>query len=151
MPEQIIQFMGMVSELDDKKFEKAVQFKAIPTFPEFAQQMKPEGQNQGPDPTTVMDLEEKKANIAKTYQEAALVKANEALVVEKMLTEQIDREVKMAGMQYDKEELAIRRAEIVARMKAEKDKLDKDTPSSLDRSGAYQEQGLKSNNVESNE
>lgn len=140
MPEQIIQFMGMVSELDDKKFEKAVQFKAIPSFPEFAQTMKPEGPQQ-PDPATMMDLEEKKANIAKIYQEVQKIEADKALVIEKIATEQIEREVKIMGMQYDKEELAIRRAEIVGKIKSDMEKA-----TALDRKGAYQEKGLKSNN-----
>jgi hypothetical protein len=96
------------------------------------------------------------AELEKIRAEAEKIRADIELVKEKIVSERVDQEVKAAGVQYDQEELKIRRAELMKEFMTSQKEEDGDgakgkgsdkTPAAKQKSG-YSEKGLKSNNKE---
>lgn len=164
VPPGLIQLFGKIGQLDDKKFEAAMKKGELPNFENIlmniVEQVK-QIEGQMPDQADPV-AEERNANLAKLTAEAMKIAAETELVKEKIVTERVDQEVRMAGIRYDEEELKIRRAELIKEITAgmngdqpgngatgkSKPRPSDKTPAAKERSG-YTESGLKSNNKKS--
>ncbi len=157
VPPALIQLFAQVAQADDKKFEKDVKSGAVPNFEQLMmnilQLMKGGTGQPEQDPEYMKAM----AEVQKTQAETEKIKADAALSIEKIASERIEQQVKIAGVKYDEEELKIRRAELIATIQRElkgggedgkpKPKGSDETPAAKQR-GGYREQGMKSNNKE---
>lgn len=155
VPPALIQLFAQIAQADDKKFEKDVKSGAVPNFGQLlmniVQLMQGDTGQPEQDPETMKTM----AEVQKTQAETEKIKADAALSVEKIATERIEQQVKIAGVKYDEEELKIRRAELITTIQRELtagngDGVKKGEPaaSAQNNRPGYNERGMKSNNQE---
>jgi hypothetical protein len=105
---------------------------------------------QAPSPIDQLEVEVKQADIQKKMAEAQLIQ-------EKILTERVNQQVKIKGVEFDEEKLKIERAKLIEDMKnlQEKNLIERSkavseiTASARSNSqGPYREKGLESNNAD---
>jgi len=133
-PEGWLEFFEQLGEMDDKEFEKAMEAGKVPMLPWPGQQEDPAQQME-----QQLTLQEMNEKIKKE-------RAERLLLEEKANTERVKQEVDLAGVDYDKEDLKIKRAQTLSDISAarEKEKLDKSVKSTERRD--TRERGGKSNN-----
>lgn len=157
VPDNFLGLFNNIAMLDDKKFEMAIKRGELPSFVEILMNIvRQVQQNEGSMPDMQdPEAEVRNAELAKLTAEAQKIQAEVELTREKIVSERVDQEVKVAGVRYDEEELKIRRAELIKEIEAaaamnaqEKDipsKGSDTTPAAKEKSG-YSERGMKSNN-----
>jgi len=118
VPPPILQMFQQVLQTDPKKFQAMVEQGKAPQFLPFLQQLVQQVQGQRPpgpgdDPAVQAEAALKQAQAQKVMVESEKVKAETALVAEQIRSEQVDQQVKMAGVQFDKEKMVMDRAKTV--------------------------------------
>ena len=158
VPPALIQLFGELGQLDDKKFEQEMKKGGLPRFENILMnivQQVQTAQGQAPEQQDP-EAEIASAELDIKRAEAEKIRADIELIKEKIVTERVDQEVKAAGVQYDQEELKLRRAELMKELMTSqkeeggdgaKGKGSDKTPAAKQKSG-YSEKGLKSNNKE---
>lgn len=149
MPQQILQLISGIAQMDGKVFEKEQKAGKVPDFRQvFVQMMRMLNGEQVQNPEQVMQQAEQ---ILKAAQ-ADKAKADAMLTLEKITSERIDQQVKAAGVRFDIETLKQNRAKIVAEIEANLKQMKLDglleLASMLKNKPGYNEQGMKSNNRE---
>jgi hypothetical protein len=153
LPEEAAEVLSEIGQMDMKEFEKAIEKGEIPMIQhvigEAPEPMTPD--QIPPSPVEQADIRAKEATVQKTLVEIDLVRAQ-------ISTEEVEQQVKMAGIQLDKEKLAIERAKTVKEIEvadamAAADRTVKDPKKSgksanKTSQGPYREKGMKSNNKE---
>ena len=154
IPQELMGLFQQLSQIEADDVQKAVEDGEIPTFPQIIQQMmkEQEQQPQLPSPEE-MEVRDKDASIRVKDANIQKEQAEIALIQEKILTERVDQQVKMKGIEFDEEKLKIERARVVEEMQNDvrKDGIEraKITASAKQKGTApYKEKGLKSNNKE---
>lgn len=142
-PQGFTQYLAELALMDDKAFAKAVEQGKIPPFNAVLQTMLQELQQQQPQPTP--DEEKGYAEIRKIMADVDKIDAERALTVEKIATERVEQNVRVAGIAYDQEMLKIERAKIVADLEKQSEMAAIKWNDSV---SGYQEKGGKSNNKE---
>jgi chaperonin GroES len=109
------------------------------------------------DPILELEIQTKQAGLDKIIAEQSKVEAETQLIFEKIQTEQVEQDVKRAGVAFDKEKLRLEKAEILAKIEDSERRLKiKDVENSevggkSDKTkvqGPMREKGLASNNQE---
>ena len=147
IPPEIMQYLGGVMQMDDKKFEQAVKSQEIPPFQVVLQNMMARGQPQE-NPEQVLELKTKEADILKIQSEISETEARKMLTIEKIATERVNQEVKLFGIKYDSQMLINQKMKIAAELrKAELDHAAKIEAVGMGRAGqGTRPYGLKSDN-----
>jgi hypothetical protein len=135
--------------MDEKTFVQAMKKQSIPPFSMLIENIIRQMQGRPPDenPAQIIEIEQARADIMEKQARAAKTEAERLLTIEKIATERLEQQVRLAGIKYDEEELKIRRAEVVAQISKSLNDND-EKPSSKERPGIYREKGMKSNNEE---
>jgi hypothetical protein len=108
LPPQLVQLFQEVAQMDDKEFEKALKSGQLPSINQLLLPA-PEGT----DPNQDAEVGVKHAQIEK-------LRAETQLIMEKIRTEQVEQNVKMAGVELDNEMMKIKRAETVNNIRSRK-------------------------------
>ena len=145
-PPEILEAFVQVAQMEMKDFDYALEQGDIPTIQEL---MAPAQDMAAGDPTQQADVEKTMAEVQKIFAEMALIQ-------EKINSEKVEQAVKLAGVEFDEEKLAIERAKIIQEEKiAEKElEVKKDEGGNGDATktakkreqGPFIEKGLKSDN-----
>lgn len=106
-PPAMLEAIQEIGQMDPKDFDSGLEKGEIPMF---AQLLQPPEQ-QGPNPMENAELGKADAEIRKVDAEIALIQ-------EKVNTEKVDQSVRIAGVEFDKEKLAIERAKLISDIKA---------------------------------
>lgn len=150
MPEQLMAFLGEIGSMEDKDFEKAIKAGEIPPFEQIIGQM--QGQKPEMPPEQQLELAEKEAEIEKIGVEIAKADADRILVLEKAMSEKVEQIVKIAGIQFDEEQLNLKKAELFQAFTGQDYKNGIETLKLLTQSAQqkgtapYRERGMRSNN-----
>lgn len=114
VPEELAEYIKAVGETDPKDLQKAIEKGEFPPFEQFAQKLIADMQGQETQP----DAAQTEAQAALKEIEAKVQKAAAeiGLINEKAITERINQTVALAGVDFDKESIAIKRAEVVHQM-----------------------------------
>ncbi len=161
MPQELADYAKTIGQADPKDLEKAIKEGQIPPFMDFIQQLMAQlqGQAQGPDPAQQAELSARNEELKKLSAEVEKAIAERDLLVEKALTEQVNQQVKLAGVKFDEDTLKMQRAKLVADIEAEAagrhlegvktglDFVSKQTSAQTNRPG-FNEKSKKSDNVE---
>ena len=110
-PEAVLQVMQELSQMDEKEFKIALHYEDLPSFGALLQQ----GET-GEDPMKQLEMGEKQISIQKIQAEIQKIQLEAALLEAKIATEQVDQQVKQAGVNFDSENLKIKKAELVSQM-----------------------------------
>ena len=116
VPPQMMEVFQEIGQMDDKDFEKAMRYEEIPPFQALLQNPE-EGEV---DPAQQMDLGVKQADIEKTQAEVQKTYWDIELIKAKVETELVDQQVKTAGVNFDQEQLKIKRAELMAELEQQR-------------------------------
>jgi hypothetical protein len=113
-PQQILQVLSQLQQIDMKDFERMLKAGEMPT----AQQLlAPAGEQEQVPPIDQIEIEKTEAEIEK-------ISAEIQLVIEQANTEKVEQAVKLAGVEFDKDKLAIERARMVRDIEAQEAELD---------------------------
>ena len=116
-PPQVLDFLNQIFTMDDKKFEKGLKDGQIPPFEALLQNLVAQQQGQqAPDPAAEAQKAASQAEFQKNVAEIQKIEADKQLVFEKVMTERVDQQVKLAGIKYDEDLLKIERAKVVQDM-----------------------------------
>lgn len=151
LPPEAAEILMDVGQMDMKTFEKELEKGEIPMIQhmvgEAPQQLTPD--QIPPSPVEQADIRDKEARVQKTMVEIDLVRAQ-------IQSEQVEQQVKLAGVQLDREKIAIERAKTVKEIEvadamaaADRTVPDGSGGSAKSKSpgqGPYREKGMKSNN-----
>lgn len=133
MPPEMLQLLQQLTMMEPKQFEQAVKQGQIPDFQQLLQAMS--GQEPPPDPEST----KKMAEVGKVQAEIALIR-------EKIVTERVGQQVKLAGIRFDEEKLKIERAKVVQEL--ENQERETSIVSAQGNKPGYNETGMVSNNVQ---
>lgn len=154
-PPEIVQYIKAVGEMEPKDLEKALKDGKVPPFVQFLQRVMVKGKAGQPAAGEQADLQEQAAAVRKTLAEAELTLAKRDLTVEQIMSEKIKQQVQIACVGFDEETLKMERARIVSdieaeakRRRAEGLRMGLDFVSKTANRPGYNEQGLRSNNLE---
>jgi len=146
VPPEFLEYFRGIAEADPKKLDQALKTGQMPSFPEFVKQIMAEKGG--------MPQEQPDPEVMKAQAEVKKIEAEAALTAAKIQTEAIEQQVKLAGIQFDKENLTMQRAKAVQEMEnnirshdREDIKTGAQIVSSLNNRPGYNEQGGKSNNA----
>lgn len=153
LPEDAAQLLNEIGAMEMKEFTKLLEKGELPMIQhmigEAPEPMTPD--QIPPTPAEQADIRVKEAQVQKTLVEIELVRAQ-------ITTEQVEQQTKMAGIQLDKDKIAIERAKAVkeiedadAMRQADAMTPDGSGPAATNKSpgqGPYREKGMKSNNKE---
>jgi hypothetical protein len=118
-PPLFLQYLTEIADMDMKEFERALEKGELAMLPDL---LAPTADEQAEMPPSA-DETMAQMEIAKLDAEVAKVEAEVALIIEKINTEKVEQSVKIAGIGFDKQKLAIERAGMVAEIrKSEADK-----------------------------
>jgi len=112
-PPQMLQIFQELANMDKKEFYQKMKAEEIPPF----EALLPQQGEQGGDPIQDAELGGKQSEIRKTLAEIRKIQADIALIEEKINTEIVGQQVSLSGVEFDKEQLKIKRAELVAEMR----------------------------------
>lgn len=144
LPEQIMGYLQQVSTADPKKLAQAIEKGEFPSFPQFMQQIMAEMQGQNAeDPAKTLEMQEKEAEALKARAEVEKIFAEKELTTAKIITEQVNQQVSLAGVEFDKQSLEIERAKLVKDI--ERQAADAFVSAQRNKPG-YNERGIRSNN-----
>jgi hypothetical protein len=156
VPPMMLQMFQQVLSIDPKKFDSALEQGKLPSFMQAHQQLmaQMQGQPMQPqvDPAMQAEAGLKQAQAQKVMAETKKVDAEIALTMEQINSEKVDQQVKLAGVQFDKEKMTIERARTVADVEDahRKDTIERGkliVSAQKNRPG-FNEQGLESDNQE---
>ena len=163
VPDQIMEYMQQVASTDQKDIEKALEKGELPQFQEVLQQSQQEEGEEPPMPPeelkTRAEIEkimaevqevqariaERKSQAQENLSRAREFEANALLVQEKLVSERVDQQVKLAGVSFDQEQIKINKAKVVSGIRND---VDKNFIESMKNKPGYNEKGIKSNNKE---
>ncbi|MBU2177546.1 MAG: hypothetical protein KJ556_20840, partial [Gammaproteobacteria bacterium] len=159
VPPQLIQYFQQAYQLEDKEVEKSLEKGEFPPFAQVLSQIVGGGEGGAPPPTPTEQAEAEKTmtEAQKNMAEIVKIRADAALIAAKIRTEEVEQEVKMAGIGFDQEKLKIERAKTVDaiqdakdRIKIDRAKVANEITRNAEQTGTppYREKGLKSNNQE---
>jgi len=149
VPEGMLQYFQDIAGMEEKDIESAVKSGELPLFDQIIQSLQGQSEQPQTSPVDGAEVEVKMANARKIDAEIELIR-------EKIVTERLEREVKIKGVEFDEEKLKIERTKILEELKAndenrriERVKTLNSIVSSVksNKQGPYQERGLVSNNV----
>jgi len=113
MPPQIGEYAKFVAGAEPKDIEKAMKEGQLPPFMDFLKQlMSGQQEDQGAMAGKQVELRKLQADVEKAV-------AERDLLIEKTLTEKVDQQVKLAGVQFDEETMKLQRAKLVADIERE--------------------------------
>jgi len=112
VPPQMLEVFQELANMDEKEFYQKMKAEEIPPFEALLPQ-----EGEGIDPLQDAELGAKQSDIQKTMAEIAKIQADIALIQEKINTEIVGQQVSLSGVEFDKEQLKIKRAELVAEMR----------------------------------
>lgn len=163
-PPTLLAALGEIGNMEFKDFEQALEKGEIPQLAELL--VPPEGEEGMPEGPQSTPLEQ--GEVAKVAAETEKVKAEAALIAEKINTERVNQAATAAGVQFDKAKLTQDQAKLIsdiknqeraanvneygaaAKVATEKGKLDlgekKAKTDEKKVQGPYREKGMKSNN-----
>jgi len=157
VPPPLIEFMAEAQQIDMKDFDFMLERDQLPSAEELL--APPDEEQQQP--------ESEQAEVEKTMAEVQKIMAEVALLQEKINTEKVEQAVKLAGVEFDEEKLAIEKAKVVQDAKVSEEELklkEKDIDATLEvakakggngdatktakkrEQGPHVEKGLKSDN-----
>jgi len=107
-PPAMLQALEEIGAMEEKDFERAIEAGEIPPLAALL-----------PGPEDVIDIEpqvppELQAEMDKAAAEVRKIDADTRLIEEKIVTEKVEQQVKLAGVQFDEDKLKIERARTVA-------------------------------------
>ena len=150
VPKSLLQLFMQVAQMDDKEIQKALEEHVLPAFPEILQKLIQASQGQQDQQQIqqqqAQQIQEQMQQLQLAEQQAKVkeLEAKALLAQEKAASEKIDQEVKIQGINFDKEKLKMTRAEVISKLRNTAEK-----GSVTGTGGAeYNERGLKSNNQE---
>ena len=112
-PPEVNQFLTQLSMMDDKKFKLAVKQGEVPSFQQIVEQLAGGNGQPQEDPMQQAELGIKQIDYQKGIAELAKLDAERALTTEKVMTERVDQQVKLAAISFDSESLKMERAKLV--------------------------------------
>lgn len=124
-PEPLLQFISQLGSMDDKEFEKALKAGEMPAFEQMIEQL--QGGEAKIPPEQQLELATKQAEIEKIGTEIAKADADRVLILEKAMSEKVDQAVKIAGVEFDEEQLDLEKAELLQSF------IDNDNKDSIER------------------
>ena len=147
-PEPLLQFFSQIGAMEEKEFEQAMKSGDMPMFGQLMEQMQGEQEN----PEQQIELATKQAEIEKLGVEIAKADADRILILEKAMSEKVDQAVKIAGIDFDEEQLNLKKAELIQAFTSQDYKngieaLKLMTQNAQQRGKGYQERGMRSNNA----
>lgn len=156
VPPPVLEFIKAVAQADPKELQKQVEAGEFPSFMDFVQKaMAGEGGEQAVDPAMQAKFDELQANLKKVQAEAEKIEAEKTLTIEKALTERVEQQVKLAGVDFDMQTLAMERAKLVNDIEDSGNAATDRMMNTAIKAGSMQrnkpgfnEKGMKSNNVE---
>jgi hypothetical protein len=185
IPQEILQLFQQIGQMDDKDVQRAIEQGQIPQFMQIVQQLMGQQQPPPPDPEMIkaqieqqkmqlesqkmqmqMQADQQKAQIEqqKSQIDAQKVMAEIELIKAKIESEMIEQQVRAHGIDLDKQNIRIRKAEAVANIQAKQmheranavktaeDVADKAERRSMEKTntdeGGYSERGMVSNNMD---
>ena len=157
-PEAFLMIAEQIANMDMKEFEKAMKDQELPMFEEIVVEPE-EGKLPEPDisPTEQAEAQAKIASAQEKLAKAERERAEIQLISEKIVTERVEQQVKLEGIEFDKDKMKTERAKVINEIASvEEDRKIKRaetilnlTKSSEEKGTApYKEKGLKSNNEE---
>jgi hypothetical protein len=152
LPPEAAQALTEIAQTDEKEFMKALEAGEIPPIQALVGTMQiPAPEEPMPTPVEQAEIRDKESKVQKTLVEIELIR-------QQIVTEQVEQQVKIAGIQLDKDKLAIERAKTVKEIETAEAmaKADAQIPDSKGPTksanktsqGPYREKGMKSNNKE---
>jgi len=161
LPPQIMQQLAMVAQMEPDDFRKALEKGEIHPIQLPDQQPTPDQLKAIMEIKTMQaEFMTKQAEAQKKIAEAEKAAASKALIVEQITTERTKQQVAIIGTELDKENMKLKRAEVLAELEkgeAEieggiEDRINKTLEIGLKHAGGaqgpYREKGMKSNNKE---
>lgn len=155
-PEELLQYMQQIAQLDDKEFEKAAEKGEIPPPPVAA------NGGVGPSPADApsqiesaemqVKAAEAQAKVVVAQETARKVQMETRLTAEKIVSEIVDQQVKIKGVEFDEEKLAQMRAKLMADLEQQEFSqwqgvAQVKTQAEMAKQGdVYRERGMMSNN-----
>ena len=109
-PQQVIEVFQEIAQMDEKDFKMAMHYQELPPFQMLVQPQ----EEPGVDPMQQMELGEKNAAIEKLMSEVEKIRTETQLLMAKIESEAVDQQVKMAGVQFDNEQVKLKKAELMA-------------------------------------
>jgi hypothetical protein len=175
VPEPVIKLFQQIAGMDPKEIQRAIEGGELPHFMQIVQQLMGQQQEQPPDPEMIKaQLEQQKLQIQaqaaqqkaqsdatkaqadahKAQVDAQKVMAEIELIKAKIESELIEQQVRAYGVELDKQNIRIRKAEAIANIRAKqqheaanaaKTAADVVSKTNTD-TGGYSERGMSSNN-----
>ena len=152
-PDLFVDTFGEIGQMEDKDFAKDLKDGKLPSFAALLAGAQQDGSDLPPEPTPVeqAEIEHKRAQARKENANADKLIEEARLAKEKIMTERVQQNTMLAGVEFDEEKLKIERAKVVADIeKGEVEEVIKDeelTQKSKETTqGPYREKGGKSNN-----
>lgn len=149
-PEELMQFMGEIAQMDDKEFEKAVEKGEIPSFAAILQaaQSAREGAPPPADPGAQLAQAELRIKEMEAQAKAQKMEMETRLTAEKIVSERVKQWQIAFGVQFDQQKLDIMRAEVMKELEQQEFEQVRDVVQTAQglAEGPYAEKGLKSNN-----
>lgn len=145
IPQPILQLFQQIGQMDEKEVERGLKEGRLPQFMQIVQQMA--GQEPPPDPEMVkaqleqqklqlegqkvqlegqkiqIDTEKTRADIQKLIAEAQRTAAEVELIKQKIESEATERQIKVAGVEFDRENIKIEKAKAVAAIQAQSEQI----------------------------
>ncbi|MFA5322860.1 MAG: phage portal protein [Smithella sp.] len=150
VPAELMEYFKSIVEADPKKLQKAMESGEFPMFNEVLKEMITENLQKGG-----MPAEEKPPTPEETEAtaKAGKLQAETALITAKVQTEAVNQEVALAGVQFDDDQMKIKRAEAVHGMESdikahgrEDAKAGAEIVSKLNNKPGFNDSGTKSDN-----
>lgn len=149
-PQEFLQLMGEVAQMDDKEFEKAVEKGEIPSFAAVLQaaQSAREGAPPPADPGAQIAQAELQIKNMEAQAKARKMEMERLLTAEKIVSERVKQWQIAFGVQFDQQKLDIMRAQVYKELEQQEFDQVKDVVQTAQglSEGPYNERGLKSNN-----
>lgn len=151
LPQELAQMFQEIAKLDDKQIAKAIATGEVPPLAAVIQQAMSgqapaeQDQEQAPEQPTAVD----EAEVELKREQTRKVRAETDLIQEKIVTERVEQQVRLAGVKLDEQKMDIDRAKVVADLrKAVADEEAMKSGKGKSAQGPYREKGMKSNNKE---
>lgn len=143
MPDGLVEYITQLGMMDDKDFRRAKEKGELIPFPMIFERLMAEAQGQQVEnPELDMKQQETRAKALESSKKAEKIDAEITLINAKVKTEEVERYVKLRGVDFDEEELKIRRQELLNKL-AEQIVAHENQPGKA----GYNEKGMKSNNA----
>ena len=115
VPAPILQYLGAVATVDDKKFAQAVKEGQIPPFPVLMQKIMQQMQGK-PDPQQQAMQQEQQLEAAESQARIGKMEAEKMLIVEKITTERVIQQEKILGAKHSEDNIQTERVRVAAQL-----------------------------------